>query len=62
MTVYISLLMFMNMDHFTFSSLVLRVYSLLVILNSIKFSLQNKITTEIRILASKILTEERVYF
>lgn len=54
--------MFMNMNNFIFNSLVLRVYSLLVILISIKFSLQNKINTEIRILASKILTEKRFYF
>lgn len=52
----------MNVNNSIFSSLVLCVYSLLVILNSIKFPLQNKINIEVRILASKILTEKRFYF
>lgn len=67
MTVYISVLMFMDMNNFPFSSLVLfacpntaQKGSLLVILNNTKFPLQNNI--EVRIWASKTLTEKRFYF
>lgn len=69
MTVYDTVLMFMDMNNFTFSSLVLFACpntaqggSLLVILNIIKFPLQKKINIEVRIWASKTLTEKRFYF
>jgi len=61
--------MFIDMNNLTFSLVILCACpnaaqggSLLVILNSIKFSLQNKINIEVRIWASKTLTEKRCYF
>lgn len=54
--------MFMNLNHSTIHLLVLPVNSLLVILNDIKFPLQNRIYSEVSILASKILPENRFHF
>lgn len=61
--------MFMVMNIFTFSLLILFSHpntvqgeSSLVLINTIMFPLQNKINIEVRIGASKTLTEKRFYF
>lgn len=61
--------MFMDINIFTFSLLILfsrpntvQGGSSLVLINTIMFPLQNKINIEVRIGASKTLTEKRFYF